>query len=307
MNLLGLKVKHKAFGIGEIVEIENNYITVAFETKTTKFVYPNAFETFIQALDEDVQEAITSEIKEAKKIVEAKKQLAEAIRKAEDAIRRLDNAKISKKGLPEAIQIGENAGRHLEESAQIAEAIASIQLRDTMRIAEDVSLRLEEKIQEVKDVPTGKTRILDEMFGEDYHSEKLAREPILTYQQVEDEFGIRISGFGRGINLTDSTVVLVSSIKKGGGCFVYHDRWTADGDYIYSGEGRVGDQVMTKGNLAIKNAARDGKTIHLFVKFSPKEYYYQGVFVLVDYTYENDKDENGDIRKEYKFRLRKAK
>ena len=64
---------------------------------------------------------------------------------------------------------------------------------------------------------------------------------------------------------------------------------------------------MTKGNLAIKTAAHDGKEIHLFVKFSPQEYYYQGVFELVEYTYEDDKDENGDVRKEYKFRLRKVK
>jgi hypothetical protein len=64
---------------------------------------------------------------------------------------------------------------------------------------------------------------------------------------------------------------------------------------------------MIKGNLAIKTAAHDGKEIHLFVKFSPKEYYYQGVFELVKYTYEDDIDENGDVRKEYKFRLRKVK
>ena len=63
---------------------------------------------------------------------------------------------------------------------------------------------------------------------------------------------------------------------------------------------------MTKGNLAISDAARNGKKIHLFVKFSPQEYYYQGIFELVDYTYEDEKDEDGNIRKEYKFRLRKV-
>ena len=50
----------------------------------------------------------------------------------------------------------------------------------------------------------------------------------------------------------------------------------------------------------------NGKKIHLFVKFSPQEYYYQGIFELVDYTYEDEKDEDGNIRKEYKFRLRKV-
>ena len=63
---------------------------------------------------------------------------------------------------------------------------------------------------------------------------------------------------------------------------------------------------MTKGNLAIKNASRDNNKIHLFVKFSAQEYYYQGEFKLVDYTYEDDKDESGSIRKEYKFKLRKV-
>lgn len=63
---------------------------------------------------------------------------------------------------------------------------------------------------------------------------------------------------------------------------------------------------MTKGDLAIRDAARNGKKIHLFVKFSPQEYYYQGIFELVDYTYEDEKDEDGNIRKEYKFRLRKV-
>lgn len=62
---------------------------------------------------------------------------------------------------------------------------------------------------------------------------------------------------------------------------------------------------MTLGNKAIVDAERDGKTIHLFVKFSPQEYYYQGIFSLVDYTHEDDKDESGNVRKEYKFRLRK--
>ena len=165
------------------------------------------------------------------------------------------------------------------------------------------------KAAQQQTAPTTKTKkaaTLDELFSADYHVEKLARHPILTYQQVEERFGIRISGFGRGINPTDSTVVLISSIGKSSGKFVYHDKWTKDGDYLYSGEGKTGNQTMTKGNLAIKNAKQDGKAIHLFVKFSPQEYYYQGIFDLLNYTYEYEKDENGNIRKEYKFQLRKV-
>ena len=142
-------------------------------------------------------------------------------------------------------------------------------------------------------------------FGPDYNVKYLAKHPILNYHQVEDQFGIRIAGFGRGINKTASTIVLTSSIDKKKDGFVYHDHWTTDGDYIYSGEGKTGDQKMSSGNSAIINALNDGKEIHLFVKFSPQEYYYQGIFKLIDYSYEDEKDENGNTRKEYKFRLRK--
>lgn len=248
MELIGLKVKHNVFGAGVITETDGNYIMVEFVAKTTKFIYPDAFEKFIKAEDATVQQTIVDGINDAKTAVEQKRQAEEAARKA------------------------------VEERRRAAIAVAAPKAKKT----------------------------LDEMFAPDYHAEKLARQPILTYQQVEDQFGIRISGFGRGINPTDNTVVLISSIGKASGNFVYHDKWTVDGDYLYSGEGKTGDQTMTKGNLAIRDAARNGKKIHLFVKFSPQEYYYQGVFELVDYTYEDEKDEDGNIRKEYKFRLKKV-
>ena len=143
-------------------------------------------------------------------------------------------------------------------------------------------------------------------FGEDYHSEYLKTKPTLTYQEVEKLFGIQISGFGRGINPTAASVVLISVIEKKKDSFVYHDRWTADGDYIYSGEGKSGNQSMTRGNAAILNAKRDNKKIDLLVKFSSDKYIYQGVFELVDYEYVDDKGEDGLLRKEYKFHLRKV-
>ena len=235
------------FGIGCITDKVGDYITVEFANKTVKFVYPDAFEKFLKAKDENTQTEIRNEIMRMKEVQK---------KKAEE------------------------------------------KLHEKTAIQSDVLTGITPKNKRVKN--------LEEMFLPDYHVEKLSKQPILTYQQVEKQFGIRIAGFGRGINPTVDKVVLVSSIHKAGGKFVYHDKWTAEGDYLYSGEGRTGDQTMTKGNLAICNAASDGKQIHLFVKFSPQEYYYQGVFGLVNYTIENDKDENGNMRKEYKFRLRKV-
>ena len=196
-------------------------------------------------------------------------------------------------------EIQDSIAKEIEERKVTAEQYR--QEEETKRkIAE------EQRLSEIKFQKTNRTKSIEDMFSEDYHVEKLARQPILSYRQVENQFGIKISGFGKGINPTDTTVVLISSIGRSGGKFVYHDKWTTNGDYLYSGEGKTGDQTMTKGNLAIKNAARDGKKIHLFVKFSPQEYYYQGIFELIDYTYEDEKDENGNTRKEYIFHLKKV-
>ena len=223
MNLVGIKVKHKAFGAGKVTELDAQYVTIAFEAKTTKFVFPDCFENFVKAEDASVQSAIDKMIVDAKIAEEQKKQEEETARKATEE----------------------------QRSASIA-------------------------------TPASKAKkTLDEMFAPDYHAEKLARQPILIYQQVEEQFGIRISGFGRGINPTDNTVVLISSIGKASGNFVYHDKWTLDGDYLYSGEGKTGDQTMTKGNLAIRDAARNGNKIHLFVKFSPQDFTIKGFSSLL--------------------------
>lgn len=143
-------------------------------------------------------------------------------------------------------------------------------------------------------------------FDAGYHAEHLDTDKIYTYQEVEAKFGIRIAGYGRGCNLTDDSIVLISSVDPSGEHFVYHDKWDDNGDYIFSGEGSIGNQKLTARNKEIINAEKNGKVIHLIIKFSSKEYYYQGVFKLVDYTYEDDLDEKGNTRKEYKFRLRKV-
>lgn len=99
----------------------------------------------------------------------------------------------------------------------------------------------------------------DTMFPADYHVEFLKRNPIFTYGDVEKQFHIKIRGFGRGINVTDDSIVLISNMVQGNQMFVYHDHWEKNGDFIFSGEGLYGDQKMTKGNLAIANSAYEGK------------------------------------------------
>lgn len=217
-------------------------------------------------------------------------------------------AKESKFIFPDAFEKFIVAEDSTVQSAIMAEIATARQTAEEQCQAVEAARKVEEERRAAEKQVASTTKIkrnIEDGFGPDYNAQHLAKQPILTYQQVEEQFGIKIAGFGRGINRTSSTVVLISSVDKKKAGFVYHDHWTVDGDYIYSGEGKTGDQQMTLGNSAIVNAERDRKQIHLFVKFSPQEYYYQGVFTLVDYTYADDKDEAGNIRKEYKFRLRK--
>ena len=139
-----------------------------------------------------------------------------------------------------------------------------------------------------------------------FYSLYMDRDVNLSFEEVENKFKIKLRGFGRGINITQDAIILISKVAKNKNEFVYHDYWTKEGDYIYSGEGKTGDQLLTRGNAAIANAASVGKKIHLLIKMSSKEYYYQGEFKAIDYYQEIDDDEEGRPRREYKFRLRKV-
>ena len=142
-------------------------------------------------------------------------------------------------------------------------------------------------------------------FGADYNVGYLKRSPVLSSSGVEKEYRINRSGFGRGINVTDDAIILISSLIKDGMRYTYHDHFDVNGDFIYSGEGQNGDQTMTRCNRAIVEAAQNNKKIILIIKASPTEYMLQGEYYLVEYTVEDDTGEDGEQRKEYKFRLRK--
>lgn len=155
-------------------------------------------------------------------------------------------------------------------------------------------IEIEEDIMEEDVFPIYDTRFLD-------------ISTVYNYKEVEQKFGIKICGFGSGAYLSKQSIVLVSVVKKDDNNYVYHDRWYANGDCKFSGQGKSGDQSMkNKVNSAIEKTKQDGRKIYLFVKFSPDEYFFQGEFNLVDYTYEDDEGEDGITRKEYKFRLRKV-
>ncbi|NLZ45492.1 MAG: cell envelope integrity protein TolA [Clostridiales bacterium] len=79
MNIKGKNIKHMALGVGTVTEQSDTKITVQFKSKTSSFLYPDAFTNFIKAKDAALQEAILQEIEDAK-IARAKKQADDAAR-----------------------------------------------------------------------------------------------------------------------------------------------------------------------------------------------------------------------------------
>lgn len=80
MKLFGEVVKHKVFGIGQIIEFENNYITVLFDeiNEEKKFTYPSAFDSFLELENK----SFLKQIEEDKNVIAQKE--AESKRRNEE-------------------------------------------------------------------------------------------------------------------------------------------------------------------------------------------------------------------------------
>ncbi|GAA2224769.1 YDG/SRA domain-containing protein [Herbiconiux moechotypicola] len=83
-----------------------------------------------------------------------------------------------------------------------------------------------------------------------------------------------------------------------------HEGAREDGIYAYTGEGRIGPQTLTRGNLALLDSPRDGKTIRLF-RTKDTHATYVGAFTLDDPPFEwrDIPDVMGDIRQGIIFSL----
>lgn len=68
MNYVGKKINHKVFGLGIVVEQYDRYIVVEFlkQVERKKFIVPDAFEKFLQLMDENDDKKIKEIIREKK-------------------------------------------------------------------------------------------------------------------------------------------------------------------------------------------------------------------------------------------------
>jgi len=83
VNLIGEKIKHKILGIGTVISVEGNHIIIKFPSKTSKFVYPSAFEKFLIPEDKKTADAVNAELMTAIE-AEVKKKAEEEAKKVEE-------------------------------------------------------------------------------------------------------------------------------------------------------------------------------------------------------------------------------
>ncbi|MBQ2726851.1 MAG: AAA family ATPase [Clostridia bacterium] len=88
MRILHAKVRHDTLGIGIVTEFDNRYITIQFEEKTSRFVYPDVFQEHLKALDQELQASILREAAYRKLADEENQKRTEDAKKAEEERKR---------------------------------------------------------------------------------------------------------------------------------------------------------------------------------------------------------------------------
>lgn len=97
-------------------------------------------------------------------------------------------------------------------------------------------------------------------------------------------------------------VVLIFTGDRGD-AYGYRDEFRTDGVFLYTGEGQVGDMQLTKGNLAIKNSAQDGKQILLFEQTRKGFVRFTGYAQYLGHHFTSRSDSTGKYRKAIVFEL----
>jgi hypothetical protein len=109
-------------------------------------------------------------------------------------------------------------------------------------------------------------------------------------------------------------IFLYSDPSRGEAYGYNYDGWADDGRvFLYTGEGREGDQLMSYGNRAILEHRKRGRALRLFVAdgqvagTAQRQQRYVGEFEIDQnepYSREDAPDENGEERTVFVFRLR---
>jgi len=152
------------------------------------------------------------------------------------------------------------------------------------------------------------TRLVREE-AERYSTDRFVRESLFElngeYTAVEIGDTARVS-LQRGITYRGSVrgtierCVVITGAERGE---LYKDRWADVNTLSYSGEGRNGDQSLTRGNLALSLQHEAGFPLHVFQKLEVNRYRYAGQFRVASTSEDEIPGQDGARRRVYRFDL----
>ena len=110
---------------------------------------------------------------------------------------------------------------------------------------------------------------------------------------------------GMNYSKTTKCMVIVTKANRSDcyGCNEHGDKWEDDVLH-YTGQGKIGDQKLTRSNKRLANANKEDTKIHIYIKLSPNEYLYEGEAELINIYTACENDEAGNIRTANKFELK---
>jgi 5-methylcytosine-specific restriction protein A len=108
-------------------------------------------------------------------------------------------------------------------------------------------------------------------------------------------------GCRSGMNYSKTTKSMVIITKAN--TTAHNDFWIDDVLH-YTGQGRLGDQKLTRSNKRLSNANRENTKLYIFQLVNPNEYIYKGEAELINIYDIKETDDAGNLRKVYKFELK---
>ena len=123
------------------------------------------------------------------------------------------------------------------------------------------------------------------------------------YNRREDIHGALGGQMQGGISTPSEYPLIFLFTGDAGDPFGYEDDFRADGVYLYTGEGQVGDMQWLRGNQAIKDSIKDGKQLLLFEQTRKGFVRFVGNARYLGHHFEQRPDKNGVLRSAIVFEL----
>jgi 5-methylcytosine-specific restriction protein A len=123
---------------------------------------------------------------------------------------------------------------------------------------------------------------------------------IYRRRDIHRVYGGQMQG---GISTPRSFPMIFLFTGDSGRLYGYEDTFRDNGTFSYTGEGRSGPMKMEKGNRAIRDHLKQGKTLHLFVQASRGFVRYEGEATYLDDHLEPRIDVEGNLRSAIVFEL----